>query len=485
MSVPEPKLLLTAPPAMQAPSAPYPTVSDSFAIALAGAVSTILAGAPPGNNLAVNPLQLTSPSAMSTPLDNFTNSDCGIDNQGPVDAGCGSESSLDSSKPLLPPPLPLQAPSSLCPIVSDSFANGLATSVNTAFAGAPSPAVNALWLTLPSATSTPLDNFTNGLRDVDNRSPVDAGVFDGPDLLQPRGSYSDDGQSDGSEGNSDSSSESASSSGDMDVDDVAPKKSAQPPGSVRKPKTSANRRSAGTAKTISDGDSLVPTNPTKSSASGNLAKRRRSSSPAVLRGLGTKENPIELDRVASLFDPVAIREFVKKEQISLSLEASPLIDRDETYTVFDVIGQPVSFIPKFHFPVYHNRFHQFMDRVEMLYDNGQPLHIAQLKERNVVVTRWPLEDNISFNEAGLRKVAGTPSRQISINDYSIKPSSNKCRPTVVSGRVRDLWENRHPSGKILNALDLLLYDGKAEPNEYASDLHAWDVTRGHHHIDPV
>jgi hypothetical protein len=51
--------------------------------------------------------------------------------------------------------------------------------------------------------------------------------------------------------------------------------------------------------------------------------------------------------------------------------------------------------------------------------------------------------------------------------------------------VRDLWENRHPSGKILNALDLPLYDGKAEPNEYASDLHAWDVTRGHHHIDPV
>lgn len=76
----------------------------------------------------------------------------------------------------------------------------------------------------------------------------------------------------------------------------------------------------------------------------------------------------------------------------------------------------------------------------MLYDNGQPLHIArphdsiiksfsydawkaltpvqmqqELKERNVVVTGWPLEDNISFNEAGLRKVAGTPSRQISIN----------------------------------------------------------------------
>lgn len=55
----------------------------------------------------------------------------------------------------------------------------------------------------------------------------------------------------------------------------------------------------------------------------------------------------------------------------------------------------------------------------------------------------------------------------------------------MSGRVRDLWDNRHSSGKILNALDLPLYDGNTEPTEYASDLHAWDVTRGHHCIDPA
>ena len=55
----------------------------------------------------------------------------------------------------------------------------------------------------------------------------------------------------------------------------------------------------------------------------------------------------------------------------------------------------------------------------------------------------------------------------------------------MSGHVRDIWDNRHPSGKILNALDLPLYDGNTEPTEYASDLHAWDVTRGHHCIDHV
>ena len=52
----------------------------------------------------------------------------------------------------------------------------------------------------------------------------------------------------------------------------------------------------------------------------------------------------------------------------------------------------------------------------------------------------------------------------------------------MSGRVQDIWDNRHPSGKILNALDLPLYDGDTSLTEYASDLHAWDVTRGHHHI---
>jgi hypothetical protein len=127
----------------------------------------------------------------------------------------------------------------------------------------------------------------------------------------------------------------------------------------------------------------------------------------------------------------------------------------------------------------------------------------ELSKKNVIVTGWPLKEKVSFNEDGLRKVAGTQSRQISINgniyivkfslhslyvyfaDYSIKPPGNGCGPTVVSGRVRDIWDNRHLSGKILNALDLPLYDGSTEPTEYSSDLHAWDVTRGHHHIDPA
>ena len=238
---------------------------------------------------------------------------------------------------------------------------------------------------------------------------------------------------------------------------------------------------------------------------------------------------------------------VKEEEISLPLKANPPIKGNRSYTAFDVTGTPRSFTPSFHvscknfpvflllnlfikFEVYHRQFCQIFDRVEAFYDHGRPLHIAQpdnsviksftydawkaltpvqmqqeLRTKNIVVTGWPLKEKLSFNEEGLRKVAGTPSRQISINgeidiinscrdhsmnilyvcfaDYSIKPSGDGCHPTVVRGRVRDLWDNRHPSGKILNALDLPLYDGNTEPTEYASDLHAWDVTRGHHHID--
>jgi hypothetical protein len=39
----------------------------------------------------------------------------------------------------------------------------------------------------------------------------------------------------------------------------------------------------------------------------------------------------------------------------------------------------------------------------------------ELKMKNVIVTGWPLKEKISFDESGLRKVAGTPSSQISIN----------------------------------------------------------------------
>ena len=147
---------------------------------------------------------------------------------------------------------------------------------------------------------------------------------------------------------------------------------------------------------------------------------------------------------------------VKKEEISLPLKANPPIEGNRPYTAFDVTGEPKSFTPSFHvsckkfnvsvikflfkFKVYHERFRQFFDRVEAFYDHGQPLHIArpgdsiiksfsyeawraltpvqmqqELRKKNVIVTGWPLKEKISFDEDGLRKVAGTQSRQISIN----------------------------------------------------------------------
>jgi len=39
---------------------------------------------------------------------------------------------------------------------------------------------------------------------------------------------------------------------------------------------------------------------------------------------------------------------VKKEEISLPVEANPPIKGNRSYTVFDVTGQPKSFTPSFH-----------------------------------------------------------------------------------------------------------------------------------------
>jgi hypothetical protein len=124
----------------------------------------------------------------------------------------------------------------------------------------------------------------------------------------------------------------------------------------------------------------------------------------------------------------------------------------------------------------------------VFYDDGQPLHITwpedsiiksftykawkaltpvqmqqELSKKNVIVTGWPLKEKVSFNKDGLRKVAGTQSRQISINgnihvvnfslnslyvyfpDYSIKPSSNGCgcewSCVRYMGQSPSIWEN--------------------------------------------
>ena len=225
------------------------------------------------------------------------------------------------------------------------------------------------------------------------------------------------------------------------------------------------------------GDDICLEETTQSSGAGDpdaSTKRRRSSSPVFPRELGTKYTPIDVDEVTSLFEPTVIREYVwtfilqftyaentsqvKKEEISIPLETTPLVKGDISYTVFDVTGAPKALTPSFHvrsqkfqflfviksffvkFKVYHDRFRQFFDRVEAFYEHGQPLHVArpgdsviksfayeewkaltpvqmqeELRKKNVIVTGWPLKEKISFDEEGLRKVAGTQSRQISIN----------------------------------------------------------------------
>ncbi len=69
------------------------------------------------------------------------------------------------------------------------------------------------------------------------------------------------------------------------------------------------------------------------------------------------------------------------------------------------------------------------------------------------------------------------------------PSNNNkdnCVPSVLSGITQDLLDNAEDtdSSKILNALDFPLWDGIRDGNVYATDMAAWDVTRGLHTFDP-
>ena len=371
----EPKLLLPSP---SSPSVLCPiTVSNSVANALGRIPSTDFAGAPLGNHL---PLQLTSLSATSALVDA---------EPGPKSSDSSSEPASSSGNPPSPSvPRPNTA--------SDSFANALARTLNTAFDDAPLGnhlPVNPLQPTSRSAhASTQVDARSGseshsssssepasspGNMDIDHDEPdiVPNGsdflqsALNRPDLLQRRGTYPDDN---GSDSDSDSSSESGSSKGDMDVDhdegdivlnesdliqsvfdrpellqphgshsdddqsdgpsspagtaktvrdgvDPAPKKSSHSKNS----RTSTIRRSGGAAKKprgishSDDAQSDGPSSPAGAADGGDLVptqsstnKRRRSPSPVVLRGLGTKENPIELDKVASLFEPMVIRDYV-------------------------------------------------------------------------------------------------------------------------------------------------------------------------------
>src|SRR5277367_1400678 len=76
------------------------------------------------------------------------------------------------------------------------------------------------------------------------------------------------------------------------------------------------------------------------------------------RGPGSAENPIHVDEIASLFEPIVIREYVwtlslpfahadntlqvKEEEISPPLKANPPIKGNRSYTAFDVTGTPRS-----------------------------------------------------------------------------------------------------------------------------------------------
>ena len=209
---------------------------------------------------------------------------------------------------------------------------------------------------------------------------------DGPDVIQPDANHLGEGQSDGHSTGSDSAD-------DMDVSsNYGPpksKKTTQASGAgdtntlTKRHRLSSPIPSKKLGEGQSDGHSTgsdsddmdVSSNygspkskeTTQASGAGDmnaLTKRRRLSSPIPPKKLGSKQNPIDVDSVTSLFEPMVLREYVgtfifqsafaenmlqvKKEKISLPLEMNPPIKGNRSYTVFDVTGKLESFTPSFH-----------------------------------------------------------------------------------------------------------------------------------------
>lgn len=167
------------------------------------------------------------------------------------------------------------------------------------------------------------------------------------------------------------SSETSDDAEDADVDsDYEPSRRLKDPSSEKSSHTrSCPSSPAGIPETStpSNSDESDSKKTPQSSGAGDpkaSTKRQRSSSFAYLRGLGSAEKPIDVDDVASLFEPVAIREYVwqsilhfpdaeitlqvKMEEISLPTRANPQIKGTRSYTVYDVTGAPKTFTPSFH-----------------------------------------------------------------------------------------------------------------------------------------
>ena len=260
------------------------------------------------------------------------------------------------------------------------FANELANNLNTAFTGAP-PRLQHTVNPLQQSGVVPLHKFPDNL-DLNNPAThsessfiestmdlmfldLDDGQWDnddldeGPDHRNPQGvllSYMEICDFMYILG------ESSETSSNEDLDAENDCEASERP--IQKKSFSRNTRSRSFAP-LSSGDLHLKETQSSGARNPNFSsnKRLRSSSPSS-RGLGSRQNPIDVDKVGSLFEPIVIREYVwafiprftyaentlqvKEEEISLPLRANPPIKGNKSYTFFDVTGEPKLFTPSFH-----------------------------------------------------------------------------------------------------------------------------------------
>jgi hypothetical protein len=301
--------------------------TTAFANASTNSLNTTSVDASLANNSLqhyVNPLDITLQPGPLVPFYNFPN----VYNDSPhLDGNYSNTSSIahDSETP--------------------PFANTLANCLNTTFASTANDSlqhnVNPIDITLQPSTES-------GCNEPDSVRPAGKNRNEN----RHRGRHSTHNESNTSSDTTESGSDESDST-DSDSDKMDD--SSSPSNTLNKccrPSSPVTSKRLG-SNAMNDSSS----GPTTSN------KHCRSSSVPSNR-LGSKENPIDVDIVVSLFEPIVIQEYVrtfifqpaytentlqvKKEMISLPLETNPPIMGNRLYTVFDVTGKPESITPSFH-----------------------------------------------------------------------------------------------------------------------------------------
>ncbi|PPQ73447.1 hypothetical protein CVT24_008149 [Panaeolus cyanescens] len=221
---------------------------------------------------------------------------------------------------------------------------------------------------------------------------------------------------------------------------------------------------------------------------------------------GTRNNPIDVDLLRSLDNPVPVFDFVQQKGFDL-LDLQNIPPRSPFPATastrgFDADGQEHIFDLDAHQNDYQDRIMEFLDVAQESYVGGKPLHISEPEKSIFHIMTFEEREKMSIREMQSllsRKViveTGRPRSNkgfdletfngfralnslVSIQDFSAPGvDGHASMPHVVRGTVHDLYKNLkwEEKGKILNALEFTVWNPKEDDQPFDTARVAWHET---------